>query len=82
MSEKYKRSSIDKKIVIPSSKNNNNMSIKNSGNNSKIDNFTINQKFKKAQSINILNNPHKIIEKKQIKKKNDEDISFHFSFKK
>ena len=82
MSDKYKKNSVEKKtnpnpLIKDSSK-----ILNKSGNNSKIDNYTINQKIKKTQSINILNNAHKIIDKKQLKKKNDGDISFHFSFKK
>lgn len=88
MSDKLKRTS-DKKIVPSimikdSSKNNNNnnTSIKNSQNNSKRDTVTYNQKNKKSQSINILNNIRKISDKTKLKKKNDGDISFHYSFKK
>ena len=81
MSDKLKKTPVEKKIVPSllvkaSSKNNNILSIKNS------DTVTNSQKNKKAQSINILNNARKDREKTKIKKKNDGEISFHFSFKK
>ena len=40
------------------------------------------RKIKKPQSINILNNAHRITDKRKAKKKNENEISFHFSFKK
>ena len=89
MSDKVKKSSNDKKVVPAllikgSSKNNNIFSVKNGvgGNASKKDNFTVSQKNKKPLSINILSNAHRISDKAKAKKKSEDEISFHFSFKK
>ena len=89
MSDKVKKSSNDKKVVPAllikgSSKNNNIFSVKNGvgGITSKKDNFTVSQKNKKPLSINILSTAHRISDKAKAKKKNEDEISFHFSFKK
>ena len=90
MSDKVKKSPNDKKVVPAllikgSSKNNTNIfSVKNgvNGNTCKKDNYTISQKNKKPLSINILSNAHRISDKTKAKKKSEDEISFHFSFKK
>ena len=87
MSDKIKKVSNDKKltpsVLVKGTSQSIIPSIKNSGETSKKDN-TNSQKNnnKKPQSINILTNARKLGDKGRAKKKSEDEISFHFSFKK
>ena len=77
MSDNLKKAPVDKKIpsILVNGPSKNITNLKNNGNTSKKDNISIGQRKSKPMSINTL---HKV----KTKKKMDDEISFHYSFKK